>query len=673
MVDSPAGPDVGNRCREAGCRNSSSVESSTSILDFLGWKMNGKFLFTCVLCIASLSLCSAADSQQNGSAKILVGPDMLVSRDGEFPHVELMVASNPRNPKNLLGAAITMTKPGGGTACRTYASVDGGNKWVESSFPDQIEWGGADPQVAFGAHGTAYFAGLSLQKDEQGDSGAVLSVYRSEDGGITWEKPANLGSSYDHEQIAVDYSHGKYAGRVYIGALYGRFPAYIVGVFRSDDDGRTFTGPVDAADGGGTLGINGENLLVLSDGTLFVPYADFEYKEENRKKNRPSSMWFVTSTDGGVSFTQPRKIGEQRFTLDEDAMRTVGGGFPVFAVDNRGKTYGDRLYVAWNDFRFGKSRILFSLSADRGMTWTKPRLLDPTVPVSAVQYQPVLGVNSQGIVGATWFDTRNSPDGSKYDEYFSASMDGGSTFLPPVRVSSESSVPSSAGNLALTAMAWSSNPQPDLKGPHRISLISAGSRWSNGGDYMGLTADSAGIFRPFWADSRTGTFQVRTASIRVELPAPNADKEAHPKTGQKAEIPKVKSDISDQIEFVFDTTRFDMSTKELEVPVRLRNKSRHTIYGPITVRIDGFGSGMGDLLQEFSPAIMNATNGKPKDGAVFEYSQALGTDGQLVPSGVSGALTWKLRLVDPTRVPDLHVSVEGFLSAQELNRSAPAD
>jgi hypothetical protein len=436
-------------------------------------------------------------------------------------------------------------------------------------------------------------------------------------------------------------------------------------VFRSDDDGRTFTGPVDAADGGGTLGINGENLLVLSDGTLFVPFADFDYKPENRKKNRPSGIWFVTSTDGGVSFSHPKKVNEQRFTLDEEEARAVGGGFPVFAVDNQGKTYRDRLYIAWNDFRFGKSRVLFSLSADRGTTWSEPRLLDPSVPASAVQYQPVLAVNAQGVLSATWFDTRNSPDGSKYDEYFTASVDGGITFLPPVRVSSESSIPGGPGNLALTAMAWSTKPQPDLKGPHRITLLSAGSRWRNGGDYMGLAADSTGVFRPFWADSRSGTFQVRSAFVRVELPDGSAANAAKREANSKIDKPSVKSDVTAQIDFVFDPAHFEASTNELDLPVRLRNNSRHPIYGPITVRIDGFGSGMGEDMKEFSPTIANATNEKSKEGAAFEYSQALGTDGVLAPSGVSGAIVWKLKLVDPTRVSDIHISIEGFLPARE--------
>jgi hypothetical protein len=619
-------------------------------------------------CFALFSVCLTANSAPENSAKISVGPDMLVSRDGDFPHVELMVASNPRNPKNLLGAAITMTRPEGGPACRTYASLDGGNTWRESQFQEQVEWGGADPQVAFGAHGTAYFAGLGNQKNEQGNSRGAISVYRSEDGGITWGKPANIGeltSSYDHEQMAVDLTYGKFAGRVYMSALYNRLSHYVVGVFRSEDDGRTFTGPVDAADGGGTLGINGENLLVLSDGTLFVPYADFDFKPENRKNNRPSGLWFVASTDGGVSFSPPKKIAEQKFTLDEEEEMNAGGGFPEYAVDNQSKNFRDHLYVVWNDFRFGKSRILFSMSGDRGDNWTEPRLLDAAVPPSARQFQPAITVNSEGVVGATWFDTRNSTDGEQYDEYFAASIDGGKTFLPSVRVSSRSSIPNGLGNLTLTAMAWSARSMPDLKGPHRITLVSAGSRWLNGGDYMGLTTDAAGVFRPFWADSRTGTFQIRTAMVRVEIAHASAEKGEEPRPAVIAEGPKVKSDVTDQIDFVFDPTSFKSSGTELELPVRLKNISRHTIYGPITVKIDGFGSGMGDMGKEFTPTILNATNGKSQDGATFEYSHALGSEGVLAPSGVSGEMVWRLKLVNPKRVPDMHFSVEGFVPAHE--------
>jgi hypothetical protein len=50
------------------------------------------------------------------------------------------------------------------------------------------------------------------------------------------------------------------------------------------------------------------------------------------------------------------------------------------------------------------------------------------------------------------------------------------------------------------------------------SLISGRSRRSNGGDYVGITADSLGCFHPLWPDARTGTSQLWTARIHVERP-----------------------------------------------------------------------------------------------------------------------------------------------------------
>jgi hypothetical protein len=41
--------------------------------------------------------------------KILIGPNILVSRDGDVPHDEFMIAANPGNPKNLLGGVMSYT------------------------------------------------------------------------------------------------------------------------------------------------------------------------------------------------------------------------------------------------------------------------------------------------------------------------------------------------------------------------------------------------------------------------------------------------------------------------------------------------------------------------------------------------------------------------------------
>jgi hypothetical protein len=323
--------------------------------------------------------------------KIIVGPNILASRDGDFYHVETMVAANPKNSRNLVGAAITPTQADGSAACRIYTTLDGGYTWRTSIVPEQEIYGGADPQIAFSPQGVAYFAALALAKDERGRTGAYLYFYRSEDGVVVWSKPANLGASYDHPQIAVDHTVGRYAGRVYLGVLYGR--DYSLGVFRSDDGGRTFTGPVKVTDGGG-IGVNVTQMMVLSDGLLAMTYADFQIDPAKRKEGSASNSWIVTSKDGGITFSKPAKITTLRALGDENNLLLRLFGFNAYAADSRSQRFRDRLYAAWTDFASGKPRVLFSFSTDGGQRWKAARQVDPATPADSTQFQPALAVST---------------------------------------------------------------------------------------------------------------------------------------------------------------------------------------------------------------------------------------------------------------------------------------
>jgi len=109
---------------------------------------------------------------------------------------------------------------------------------------------------------------------------------------------------------------------------------------------------------------------------------------------------------------------------------------------------------------------------------------------------PSLAVNRDGIVGIAWHDGRNG--GARYrreficqEIYFTASLDGGNTFLPEVKVSAEKSCPMLPQN---GEVGW---------------------RWPAGGDYMGLAATPDGDFVVLWADSRSEMYQLRTATLKV--------------------------------------------------------------------------------------------------------------------------------------------------------------
>jgi len=598
----------------------------------------------------------AADSPAAGP-RIVVGPNQLVSRDGDFPHVELMVAANPKNAKNLIGTAITGSRPNGGQACRTYSSFDGGSSWTASEFPEQVELGGGDPQVAFTPQGTAIFMALGSARDETtGKPRGAFYVYRSEDGGRTWKMAAELGRGYDHEQLTVDTSFGRYAGRLYVGVLWD-YPVYRVGVFRSEDDGRTWIGPVESANGGGTIGINDVNLMVLSDGMLVVPYGDFEFRPEKRGTHGPlpSTTWLVTSSDGGLTFSKPKKIVTAVWNQDDrDA-----GGFPALAADSQSKEFRDRIYIAWIERVNDKPRLLFSYSTDRGDHWSRPTPLDASVPAATRQFQPVVAVNKDGVVAVTWFDTRDAADGKQFHEYFAASVDGGRTFLPARRLSSAPSIPARAGNAL---------PQPTVfryKDSLYLSSTSASSRWGSGGDYMGLTADRDGVFHPFWADARSGTFQIFSARVEVVRPeAPAPDKKAAaappPPPGKRTE-----ASLLDRVEFVFDPPRYDAATKQLEYFVRIKNTSTAPIYPPIRVEVVAFG--FEDFQSEEqkrddaanAPSVLTSSNGKTGVGAAIDFGAALGDLDALEPGAQTGPVPLKLQLVDPLKMPQVRLQVTG--------------
>ncbi len=629
-----------------------------------------------MIALAAAVSASPAAAADAASPRIQVGPNILVSRDGDVPHVELMVATSPRNAKHLLGGAITWTRAEGGTACRGYSSTDGGRTWKTAEFAEQTSMGGGDPQVAFTAQGTALFVGLAFDKKEDGKTCVPMQVWRSEDGGESWgpliEIPCD--KNWDHEQIVVDYTKGKHAGRIYIGVLYG-YPVYQVGVFRSDDDGRTWTGPVEAANGGGELGINVVQPMVLSDGTLVVPYGDFEFKPEKRKltKKATTGLWTVASTDGGLTFSAPRKVGVQEYRVDPEEKNLGLAGFPKFGADSTaGSPFQDRIYAAWEDARLGSYRVLTSWSADKGKTWSPPRPIDASVAASAHQFQPAVAVNEDGTVAVTWFDTRNSPDGQRYDQYLAASVDGGATFLPAVRVSSDSSDPRGAGNKRqMSPMAMKH------KDKIVLSMLSAAG-WSAGGHYMGLAADKDGDFHPFWVDARSGTSQIYTARVKIEVPK-KPDPKADPKAAAAPPPPPEKAPpalvadekLVDKVEVVFDPTSFDVEKNEFAVPIRLKNVSQTAIHPPIRLEFVGFGYGEeeGEAEKKFwkdkTLEIVNSPNGKKTDGAVFAFDEALGSAEALEPGALTNPVIVRVKLSDPFYAPSTRWNLSGRVPATQ--------
>ncbi len=313
--------------------------------------------------------------------------------------------------------------------------------------------------------------------------------------------------------------------------------------------------------------------------------------------------------------------------------------------------------MAWTDFRHGRARVLFSRSEDRGLRWSEPLLLDGNIPKEAMQYQPVVAANKEGVVAVTWYDTRDSKDGSQFHQFFSASIDGGKSFLPPLRISSAPSTPEGAGNMIIRGSVFRDNEASYL------SLHSAASRWVSGGDYMGLVADRDAVFHPFWADARSGTFQIYTAAVSVLLPPKEETAAPAPPPP-----PRTKVILDTRVDFLLDPTRYDGGTREAEIPVRLTNVSKQAIYPPIIVEVLGFGLDDPEIPKdedEVPPVVLNAANGKQGEGAIFDFSDALGSLESLKPGAQTGAVVVRLKFQNPKKVPVIRLKVEGMVEEEK--------
>ncbi|HEX6900376.1 MAG TPA: sialidase family protein [Thermoanaerobaculia bacterium] len=435
-----------------------------------------------------LALLSNVERSTAGE-RIVAGPPVAVSADRpEIPHFELSLAAHPTNPEILFGVAVTLPEDLSqrdltATIVAGFRSPDGGRTWTRAAFPECR----IDPWVTFG-EGDAVF--LSCM----GKEGSPVLVYRSADAGRTWEGPVPVplggGKGVDRPVVVTG------PGTVYVAfSLYSKVPGlpssvYGPAVSRSTDGGRTFSEPVVLRHD--TLTQQSFDAATLSGGGLVVPFMDFAVGDSALLAHRRT--WIVRSDDGGRTFTLPALAREQ---IDREMPWSM-------AVD-RSARHRDRLYLVVDGYwerNGGKPApdrplplggLFVLISDDRGATW-RPAGRVSDAPPGANQETPVIAVNKEGIVGVAWYDTRHDPGGECFDLYFSASLDGGATFLPNVRITPETSCPQGS---------------PKQRG--------VATRWRFGGDYSGLAAGADGRFHAFWADSRTGVYQVWWAEVRVNF------------------------------------------------------------------------------------------------------------------------------------------------------------
>lgn len=563
---------------------------------------------------------------------IMVGPNVQVSKAfADKAHNEIHVAANPRNPLNLVGGSMVWLPHESTQTVIAYASFDGGKTWSPTlKFDDKLYH--SDPAAGFDAEGNAYF--LQITNTGPPEPKYYSHIYRSKDGGKSWLEPTII-PMMDRHYVAVDDTRGKYHGSLYINGATTRS----IRIRRSRDRGASFESEVKAAELPSDRRNAGSGpLVVLSDGTVVVPFADMESTQNPDTEGSPGKpnavLKVVTSTDGGITFSEPATIAPCAlgYGLISNAQHFS------FTVDRSEGPFKDRLYVTWSDShsRGGQfsskkpqgSNILFSHSTDKGKSWSKPILLNDDQPPldwmnAPVHFQPVVAVNKDGVVGVMYYDRRESTNNLDWTVRFAASIDGGETFLPSVQVAESPNRYGQETKLVLNARGYGGGHRPlnvdyrggALKFDLRISQFNLG-----GGHTAGLDADANGVFHPFWVDNRTGVAQVWTAAVTVNSKAfTHGDPEL-----------ETLQDVSEKVILRYTNPTYDATTGHLGVDVHVQNTSEDTIVFPAKLRVVVLTSAGGGIL-----TIVGADNGFEGVGAIWDLDKVL-VNRKLKPNQKSG-------------------------------------
>jgi hypothetical protein len=389
--------------------------------------------------------------------------------------VEPSVAVNPANSQNLVGAfQQDRWSNGGAHGLVAGFSANGGATWGETTLPfsgcapnavlDQFTGTpynrASDPWVSIGPDGTAYAVSLSATESTVsggGNNDTAVAAATSSDGGRTWLNARLIKSDQgtspifevthffnDKESVTANPA---IAGTAYVvwdrlqapshspdAALHARAFRGPTWFSKTTDGGKTWTGTraiFDPGQNSQTLG----NVIVVDrrTGVLYDFFHRFQTTGPPTFTPRGASVGFISSSDGGATWSEPTTVAAQQFVTDTDpntgqALRT-GEGLPSAAIDPS----TGQLYVVWSDSRFTGgtiNQIVLSTSTNGGQTWTAPAVISKVTGRPA--FTPTVAVNSAGVVGVTYYDLRNLPAGDTTtlptDYWLTASTDHGTAF-----------------------------------------------------------------------------------------------------------------------------------------------------------------------------------------------------------------------------------------------------
>lgn len=415
---------------------------------------------------------------------VIVGANINVTNNA-LPETESYLAIDQTNQRYLIGSSNNNGGALGSQAQLMYRSADWGATWATNALPIACS-SHSDPGGAFDSLGNAY----SVTLEYLGACGNTtkVNVYQSTDKGATWSAGVTISNTRgnDKELMAVDYQPASPC----------RDRLYVAWDDRNSEKAATapnYSGPWTISGNGLDSASIGTDIAVGPGGEVYDVWANTSLKQINFSKSTNcggawSAKQTIAATADGYDYGIPAMCSRRALI------------YPAVDVDRSNSPNRGNVYVVWNDFTVAQgagciaitdpntANVYLSRSTNGGTTWSAPKIVHQDIPFTDQFNQWMRVDDADGCIHISWHDTRNDlVTRAKSDVYYTRSCDGGITFDPETKVSTEMTDESAAG----------ANP-------------------NQYGDYEGL-AVLKGVAYPFWTDRRpsllAGAEQIFTAKI----------------------------------------------------------------------------------------------------------------------------------------------------------------
>lgn len=389
---------------------------------------------------------------------------------------EPSIAVSPLDPNIIVAASNSEPSLG------VYRSVDGGRSFDRRQLELPPAFGVSADPIVVASYGNLFFIGGLASTNLETRNGTII-IYRSENNGIDFSGPITVqlgsetGGNNDKPFFQIDNSPSLVMGRLYVS--YVQFTendqnTQILFQF-SDNLGNSWSPSFPLTDvTAPPSGVDGPNVAVGAHGEVYVGWLEFL----SFPTQRIAIFRVRRSTDFGVSFSDPVTVS--MFTTVTELPPPVpewSFRIPTFAFLATDTTptspFLGNVYAVWQENREGSAHIFLSISQDRGETWSSAIQVDDS-PAGSQNFFPSIAVSPvNGRVDVIYYTNRLSS--TMLDVFIAQSINGGESFLPSCRLTTDSIDPN------------------------------VGERPDFIGDYISNTIDSNGNTLSVWTDTRTGS------------------------------------------------------------------------------------------------------------------------------------------------------------------------